>query len=314
MENKTIKIFLLLVLIGLLVGCIEALSSPDLLSSVSTQEALTRTSTSQVLPKPTNTLDPAMATNFILSQPTMEAEPLERLILLLKSETCVLPCYLGITPGETSESEVKKILESFGAIIRSGEYSDGNFHYSADLDIGDESLAGLTPDPNRGATDVKIVQNLNILVQDEIVQKIRTSVSTRRFVSRFQEYWSRYSLNEVLQRHGLPDQIYTSTIFYTDDGIGVQLIVVYEGPGIVVYFNGEILDKQVCFDSGKTSADLILILTNPSSQLNPFDPELTPSKHPDIYAPIEEQLNTSKDEFYAQLISNPSTCFDVEKQ
>ncbi len=321
MTKQMKQIFLMLCVFALLASCMDVSSPQDHPLPANSQETSTQVSsrqptliTTQISSQPTITFESTMAAYFTTPYPTMEEEPLLSLIQLLQSESCALPCYLGITPGQTTEHEVEKILESLDTSVLSGVRDDGSVFYNTNLDIGDKSLIGLTPDPNMGAANVKIVQSLNLIVKDGVVQKIRTSISTRKFAARFQEYWSRYSMREIFQRHGIPDKIYVSTIFYTNNGIGVEFIIVYERNGIVVYLHEEIQNKQICPKSEKISTDLSLLLTDTSSGLSIFEPELTPSAHPDIYASLEEQLKISRKEFYTQLLSNPSACFEIKKQ
>jgi len=240
----------------------------------------------------------------------MEAESVAKLIQLLHSELCNLPCYLGITPGQTTWDESRGIFEDLGAFISFDTEANGLTVHNIHLDIGDDSLANITPDPDEGVTNRKIIQSLHILVKDGIIQKLWTSISTRRFTSRFHEHWSRYSLREILQRHGVPDQIVLGTP--TPGGTGVGFVLIYDQKGIVAELWDEIQDDQICPGPKKISASLQLTVTNTFSGVDIYEPGGVPPTNREVYLPIEEVLGVNKEDFYNEVLTDPSVCFEVK--
>jgi len=68
-------------------------------------------------------------------------------------------------------------------------------------------MISVTPDRNSGVPDLKIVQSLHILAKSEIVQKSLDFSIYKQVYLEVNEYWSRYTIQEILQQHGVPDQI-----------------------------------------------------------------------------------------------------------
>jgi len=63
----------------------------------------------------------------------MGPEPLIRMIGLLRSNSCELPCYLGITPGQTTWEEAKSILDNLGAYYSYNTDANGFVVHNAEL-------------------------------------------------------------------------------------------------------------------------------------------------------------------------------------
>lgn len=313
MKNYTIKLGLVLSIALMVAGCLGAssengsvlhpASSPS--PTLSDTDYSTRTDT-----QPTITSGPTTIALHTLPNPTLEAKSLEKLVQFLHSKACYLPCYLGITPGQTTWDEAKTILEDMGAFFTSGINQDNTIIYNTNLDIGDESLLGLTPEPNLAVTEVKIIQKLHIIVKDGLVQKIWTSVSTRKFISKFQEYWSRYTLRKVFQQFGVPDQVLTGK--RDSGGTGYDLLAVYERYGLVFSVNGSAQNGFICPEAETTSIGLELSVTNPNSGLDLYAPAFIELPTSGVYVPIDQVLNIGKDEIYAQLIADSQACFEIK--
>lgn len=314
MNNKMTKIYLMMWVIALFISCAKVQSPQDAKSTPSPRIATKQTtilSTSNnfdtTQAPPTGTLNPAMVALITTPRPTLESESLAKLTKLLHLETCTLPCYLGITPGYTTWDETKSILSELGAYIVEGKKEDNRTHYYTYLDIGDESAAIMTPNPNIGITNLRIIQELNLIVEDEKVQKLWTNISTRKFISRFQEYWSRYTLRQIFLQFGVPDQILTGK--RDAGGIGYGLFAIYEKNGLVFSVSGSAQDGYICPESEKLSISLEFSVTNPDSGLDLYTPPFTVLPTGRVYVPIDEVLGVDKEEFYAQLISDSQACF-----
>ena len=243
--------------------------------------------------------------------PTLDMESLNRLIELLHSDSCKLPCYLGITPGRTTWDEANSILTSLGAYFSYNTDTDGLVIHNTELNIGDESMIGVTPDRNTGVTDLKIIQSIHLLVRNGIVEKLWTSISTRKFIEKYDEYWSEYSLYMMLYQYGIPDQIVMTTP--APGATGTSFTLIYERKGIVTMIWDEIVNNQFCPGSVKTSSSLDLTLTNVDSGINIYQPGVVAPTFREIYKPIENLLGVDEQEFYTKLMSNPLTCFEVKK-
>lgn len=229
-----------------------------------------------------------------------------RLVELLQSKDCELPCYLDITPGKTTWASAQQILSGLGAEYKGETYESGSGMpgYAYKLLIGE-----LTSGEATSRSPLDITQSLYFLVKDSIVQKIGVSISTLSQESKFRNYWSRYSTQQIFIRLGSPNAIYYSP----NDSNGMALV--YKSLGVVMEFHGIRDGNTVCpnFEiNGYT--ERMFVLTNTASTLSIFLPEdsrvpLTDRIH---WLPVVEVLGISQGEFYNRIVSEPSTCFNVK--
>jgi hypothetical protein len=304
------NIFIILLTVVVLVGCIGTPAETTVLRP-------TMNVIASATPQFTATLDPTEAyiysfPNSLTPAPTMDTESLSRMIGLLQSDTCELPCYLGITPGQTTWDEAETILDNLEAFYSFNTDANGLLIHNIHLDIGSE-LAGVTSDLRTNNTGLSIGQSLQLLVKDGMVQKLWTTVSTgapSASVPLFDDYWSRYSLEEVLHRLGVPNQIVMDPPFPGATGTG--FILVYGQIGVIVQIGEEIRDNQICQGSEKSYAYLQLILTNISSGMDLYRPGGVAPTDSEVYKPIKDVLGIDEDEFYSALMSNPSKCFEIQ--
>lgn len=315
MNYKKAQVVLILCVSIMFIGCIgtNGKHSPTSSSLLSTSTILTITEYQPAI-TPSFTLNPT--DNYVHSfpnpstpHPTMEEEDQSKLLGLLKSNSCNLPCYLGIYPGTTTWEEAKTIFESLNAYFSYNTNIGDHTIYNLHLDIGDESLAKLTPDLNSVTTDVKIIQNLHLIVNDGIVQKMWTSISTRRSISKFQGYWSRYTLRQIFLQFGIPDQLLTGK--RDAGGIGYGLFAVYEKEGLVFSVSGSAQDGYICPESENLSIGLEFSITNPASGLDLYAPPFTVLPAGRVYVPVNEVFGVTKEGFYTQLITDSQACFEV---
>ena len=118
-KKISIHLFLIIVLFALLVGCTSSTqplpaSVPPAKTFVTTQNA--------TLPLVIPTLVPTLAlTNTFTSIPTLSPEDAHtRLRALLNDSTsCRLPCWLGITPGQSTWQDANEQLALFSGIADS---------------------------------------------------------------------------------------------------------------------------------------------------------------------------------------------------
>ncbi len=239
--------------------------------------------------------------------PTLSSLDQTNLAKLLQSDNCKLPCYLGIQPGKTKSTNARILLNGLGASFFSS-YSEGDYYVDEfHLDVGDESLLMNTPTSD----SVKRISHWIRLVIDknEIIQQIRVGVQAEvNYVSKFQNYWSRYSARILLVNYGMPNQMNA----WASYGGGYGLAFIYDKKGIVIELNGSTQGVLLCPGIETKVAGLHFTLTSPASKISIFDPDLAPPTDINHWFSIEKVVGIDEKEFYNQINANPSVCFPVK--
>jgi hypothetical protein len=290
----------------------QPLTTPSANIPFPSQQVTTPTHQSTLTPDPTEEYIhsfPHPSTPF----PTLSTEEFDRVVALLQSEECILPCYLGITPGQTTWEEAETILENLGAYFSFNTDEDGLTIHNVKLNtlsIRGDIMATGTPKATTGPQELEVIQSLQFTIDNGEIQRIRVRVHTSRFISEFQEYWSRYSLRELLLQHGVPDEIVMGR--QTPKVTGYGIILIYQKSGIIVDLSGSQQNHHICPQTETMRRSLRLTLTAISSGLDIFGPGASPTNR-DLYAPIEEILGIDETELYNQLIDDPSVCFEIKQ-
>lgn len=314
MTQKSPVLFCLtaILLIGtIIVGCGSSPSiEPSPTSSLQTQSlsAGTTQSSSETPTKKQTVSEPPPT-----YPPTITSAQEDNLIHLLYDETCELPCYLGITPGKTSWVEAQAILKNIGAYPVANGWGDGMRTYGYIMWIGDPSLSTATRDPNMMIDDLKIFQSLGFSVSENMIHRIQVEITTRTFAHKFNEYWMKYSLENIFLQLGSPDFISFSKSYRNYNRF--TQIIVFQNFGIVVETLGTRKDNRICpilvDDTPGNSTRLSFIITNLDSGLGLYGlGQILPTEQT-VYLPIEETLGITEQEYYDRVISDPSTCFDL---
>jgi len=299
MKNKPIFVIPIFAIILILTNCVPVSGTrinlpqyqPTYLSSATPVA-------STVFPYPTITFIPTMV-------PVNELHMVE----LLQSNDCLLPCYLGITPGHTTWNDAKFLLESLGASY-SGEYvDDGLQAFAYTLWVGDQSMQSVTRTNGTIVGDLEIAQRLGVTIGDGLVQRVVVDIQTRQFISKYADYWEMYTLDGIFNMLGKPDAVYT----YRDSvqrGFG-GLSLVYETSGIVIEFSGATDANSLCPQLEGGLLNRHFILTNTEAPLTIYLPDRVSPTDRAVWLPIEEVIGINEIGFYNQIIADPSVCFDI---
>ena len=312
MTQKSPVLFLLTVIfmIGTIIaGCDSSPSNePSPTSFLQTQSISTVTTPS---PSETPTKKQTVSDPTPTFPPTIIPAQEDNLIRLLKDATCKLPCYLGITPGRTSWIEAQAILKDIGAYRVANGWGDGMRTYGYIMWIGDPSLSTMTRDPNMVVDDMEIFQSLGFSVWENIVHRIRVEITTRTFAQKLNEYWMKYSFENIFFQLGPPGFISFSKS-YKNYNRFTQFIV-FQNFGIVVETLGTKKDNKICpilvDGTPGNSARLSFTLTNLDFGLGIYGPGQILPTDQTVYLPIEETLGITEQEYYDRIISDPSNCF-----
>jgi len=251
-------------------------------------------------PSPNPTINPL---SWYTPNPTLEPNAEAQMAELLQSKDCRLPCYLGITPGKTTITEAQTVLKGLDAF----QYGtlNGSFGYS--LDIGNPAIPSYPP------THYGLIyssMSLKIESSKETVQSINIGISTERYKlpiahETYREYWSRYSASGIFSELRKPDQLYLGIDY--DKRYNSELIIAYENLGVLVRIRGSSQENNLCTINEEQEIFVTMDLFDPSSGLTIKD--INPHLTPPYWLPIKEALGISVDEFYEQVLANPSICF-----
>ncbi len=203
----------------------QATAAPTLMLETPTPSPMPATTT----PSPTYTPAPPTLT----PAPTLTAEEERAFVrkMLATNGGCELPCWWGITPGETTWQEVRHRLGFYyggQGILRPGGVRYHEVHY------GD--LRYPYPPPYGYYIDIGFTE------EDGVVQSIQVSgeIVQHTTPDRFAQDWRRYSLDQVLTRYGMPSQVRVHMAPPMEQGATPEyvLTVVYDDRGFWISYGG----------------------------------------------------------------------------
>ena len=254
------------------------------------------------------TATPPVWATFLSPAPTVLADQELRMVELLQSKGCILPCYLGIIPGKTSLSEAKVILENIGAnSIKDIARTDGATYHSYEIRVGDPSVINETPEAD--GSSVIIYHDIDLVTVDDTVEGIEVYIAATKSKAKFRQYWSRYLTQEIFLQMGAPDHLYANVGNPLYKEYGRDLLISYEKQNILIQYYGTGQEINICPENEARFINLSLSLYSPNSGLSIYyDGRVSPTNR-EVYLPIEEVLGVDTTEFYNQVLSNPSVCF-----
>lgn len=235
--SRTVTITVLVILIG----CTTTTPTPTPLeeamiaiqTETATSIAMTPTQTSPPptpTPTPSNTptssptLQPkATQTPFAISTPLGESAAEQVLWLLETNNGCELPCWWGITPGQTDWPTAQKFLSIFDSNIYEAAVTSELTYYGIRIPLLPEIF--------------RVDQTeLGILAHDGFVEKIFTDVS---FGNTPPGYLTSYTLSMFLTNYGQPSEVWLFTYRSAFEGNELPFAVVlfYADEGIVGLFS-----------------------------------------------------------------------------
>lgn len=238
--------------------------------------------------------------------PTITFELQDKMYELLKNNGgCELPCFLGVTPGHTLWTDAKPFLELFSItkIIKPDQVASTEMYTVYNVQV-------------QTSKDISLLMNIRLDVDsNNLVQYIIFDADIRRgkSVEYRDTHLSRYSLHEILQRHGVPDAIYMTPIRQNI----YSMHIVYENIKITISFTGRATQNldggyTVCPNLGDGGIGSIkLAISNPS---NPIDVRSLVGYPFWNETPLLEKVSgVSKKYFYQLLIGDQqSACFETK--
>lgn len=235
--------------------------------------------------------------------PEIQAEIID---LWQNNANCKLPCYWGITPGVTTWQDAQAFLEHLAdRLYKDDKYTDGGYaQYYADFSIVDNNRMGI-------GTHL-------IVSADKTVERIYFQAYDNNDVY-FKKYLYKYSLDEIFKVMGKPDKIYVSFVAHSAD-MGYGFLVLYNKEK--TFFDYGLYPdatNRICpnFLYSDRIDQLNFSLSHLGNDLNILPEEReNPESDPSYWRPIQKEFGISEKQFYNQILTNPSSCFELlsEKQ
>jgi hypothetical protein len=320
MKQKKNAFLTLVMLLGLITGSCRRVS--DMTDNPIIVPAPTRT-VNQTAPAPVPSTTVPRLSPTASPQPTRSPTPtafptlgvdearLNLLDLLANNGNCRLPCFWGITPGETTSQKAQDVLTPLGSL----SYMNGFTPSSGTVDLN-YSLEN----------DVTINMEVLFLVKRNVVDSIgfhgRISEwlpEEREYKSIydsvvFGEHLSHYMLPGILSTQGRPDAVFLFTFGEFPPwnyGQGhFQIILLYPEQGILVHYTTEmqITGENItgCLQNAHVQLDLY-----PSGDSRNFYKQLERdgwTREISSYIPLEEATSLNLDEFYEAFLRTSDTC------
>lgn len=282
---------------------------PSTPQATSTDDFLVTDANTATLPAPSRT--PIPRPTFI-PPPTLVPDVQEQFYVLLKNNAnCELPCFLSITPGKTSWLDAKADLEKY-SVNQPISYDETratptNRTYSATI-----RTQMMKNDPFQLTMYISLDVDENDLVKN-IVMDVESYDNDALAISDKNEHLSTYSLREVFQRNGMPDNVY----FKFRKEKGYDFGVVYDDQKITFVFGGMALpdtnnQNKICPNIGEGQVrSMRIALADPSHSID----VKTLIGYPfwEGAPPFEDVAGMSMNDFYKLMISDQKpACFEIK--
>lgn len=253
---------------------------------------------------PTLTVPSPESTSTSLSSPYLSTDAQERFReLLYTNGGCDLPCFSGITPGQTDWAFAKTFLDSFNKIGPEEFYTDGSLPaYYTSLDFIDSK--------NR-----TLLTTIALTVGNGTVERLNISAETKDSGEDLAGYWSYYSIRKIFSQLGLPDQIFINVEgqdVSTDPGYGI--LILYKTQKDAFWLDGSRLKEvDICpeMESKYQIQHMQMSLAAPDANIGLLPPDWIPYTDSEFWKPIKTVLGVDEKEFYESLLADKLACFKV---
>jgi hypothetical protein len=194
--------------------------------------------------------------------PTISLTTQLKIFELLNTIDCILPCYLGITPGVTKWSDAKNLLDSSGSVYLEPSQKRGDvtwFHYAMDRDY---SITGLNQEADS-------LFDFHLAVDNNgIVQQMFAWFVTHDAGHILSQYWAKNSPRNIFLQIGIPDEIYSYR---------AGLALVYKKLGVVGVYDALWDGSLLCPENQTRLSDMSFMFTNTAFPLDiyPLNASLT---------------------------------------
>jgi hypothetical protein len=245
------------------------------------------TSTSTPFPTPMQTGTPF---------PTLGATQSIEAILesLYKPESCSVPCFWGIIPGETTIREARNLLSYLRLSLKFIVADDGIRYYEANckLETGLSILLGL-------AEKNDVIQNLRVSISPKNDNEMQT-----------QREWKAYSPETMINQYGPPSEVHFFLSQTPAEDMGPKpwyvIVMYFDAVDLIVEYGGGQIGSVDYFEA----CPLVDRFFGIDIWLGK-DPVYPPGKA----ASLEDATDLTMDEFVDLMNSDPKTaCFELNTE
>ena len=182
--------------------------------------------------------------------------------------------------------------------------------------VGDPLAPQPTPDPLQGySPETSIRHTVNLISRNDRLVAIRIQIVPHDFKVQFHEYWSRYSVEEILSNYGIPDQIYTSAKNQASFSYSDLLLLTYHDSGAIIEYVLDNSDDLLCLDGNLNVRTFDMLLFDPVEFDSPSSLSAIIGVLPtvrSVYLPVDETIGIDRFEFFDQFLANPTSCFETK--
>jgi hypothetical protein len=229
------------------------------------------------------------------STPTLSTTQTEtKLLQLLRGENCHLPCFLGIVPGQTDESQATSTLSQFDEISPGTEIRFSRDDLVVSLDVITEN--GYSKD------HPEVVKWID--AKTSVYRQLDTSRQKIYQNPYYKEYFQKYTLPYLLSTYGPPEQAYVFLdTGIADMGLGIDLYLLhldYPDQGWVAHLEMPLHLADGLFLGCPSEAFTNLRLWSPDTPARDYELDS------EVLFTIEEATGLTLEEFY-QEFKDPTT-------
>lgn len=291
-SSKKIVLGIFVIILGILAGC----NTLPIATPISTVLPVEKT---KILETPESTVNiddtPAPTLSNIDSENYVEE-------LLENNMGCFLPCFWGITPGQTSYDDAQILFESLGWM---GSESHGSFYTGRDF------------------KDTSLAIRLGIYAPNDVVEKLHIGIGGKDFLNKVKYL----SFGNIFKMLGKPTEILVfigaNPGILEPDKTSFEILLFYETQNTLLQFTGTAVkigdSYHLCpAQPNAESKEVDPLSGNMSLYIGEENQISTPNQlvHPfwnlpNYYISAEKAFGISVDEFYKMVLqSNGNVCFD----
>jgi hypothetical protein len=209
---------------------------------------------------------------------------------------CVSPCFLGITPGNTSLDKARAFFDPLGFRHREGtDPNSGREFYS----VGYEDIIGRD-------------SNVTFFISDNLVVNIEITPEILKQKEGSAREWTAYSPETLLKKYGTPSRVEFG-LYLGQVNTTINMIMYFDTIDLIALYSGyeptlgHPHSLQLC--PFTFPFDHVRLWMGP----NPPDPPLTGSPDPlEKSIPLEKATSLTVDQFTQLMLGDPqNACFDL---
>ena len=253
-------------------------------------------------PTPTFSFQLIYTPSFI---PTLKSEDAKILFrrMLAQNDGCKLPCWWGITPGETRWVDAREMLNSFVERIEEETYlkqrADGSPYM---IEIAYVYFERGVPEPpySENAPGYFGIRSINGIVESILA---------------YQDTASRYTLQKLLTENGPPLNVYINTTSASPTGkVPFNLLVDFSEKGFMAFYHDDapIIGDTIYF-CPKDYVPIKILVWSPSPEINQREKEefiagLDYWIYDSGLLPIQDVSNLTIEQFYVNFRNDNPAC------